>query len=363
MTDATTPEADRVRDFVASYQEREYRRLAGEMGLGNDPRAAFEKLTGARDASPGDFEHPALRRAMLVTFDLMQRELDALDMQRLPSPWLATLASGDVNARIIEEARTRTKVMFFEHGLFRYFFDIAKLTAWVAPPLSVAQLGDDEALARLRPSHMMPPQATAYFAGTLFAYAASGTPMATASPIPEPAHNQKLAIVLLNHMERFVMAHEIAHLVRGHLDEEPAPRQEFEADASSLMLVTLLSEQRHGSWAIGYWASELALVAMNFLYRAVGLVEFGAVRLAWASKTHPDPLARREALRGIWLEPRMPPAGVLAARGVCGMTEALFQRLWEFAAAALVLEHQRGTRAAASWKNIASYIQPSEAPT
>ena len=194
MTDATTPEADRVRDFVASYQEREYRRLAGEMGLGNDPRAAFEKLTGARDASPGDFEHPALRRAMLVTFDLMQRELDALDMQRLPSPWLATLATGDINARIIEEARSRTKVMFFEHGLFRYFFDIAKLTAWVAPPLSVAQLGDDEALARLRPSHMMPPQATAYFAGTLFAYAASGTPMATASPIPAPEHSEDLAI-------------------------------------------------------------------------------------------------------------------------------------------------------------------------
>lgn len=300
---------------------------------------------------------------MLATFDLMQRELDALDMERLPSPWLATLATGDVNVRIIEEARTRTKVMLFEHGLFRYFFDIARLTAWAAPPLSDAQLRDDEALARLQPRYTMPPQASSYFAATLFAYAASGTPMASASPIPEPAHNQTLAIVRLNHMERFVMAHEIAHLVRGHLDEAPAPRQEFEADASSLMLVTRLSEQRHGSWAIGYWASELALVAMNFLYRAVGLVEFGPVRLAWVSKTHPDPLARRESLRGIWHEPRMPPAGVLAARGVCGMTDALLQRLWEFGTAALALEHQRGARAAASWKNIATYIQPAEAAT
>ena len=363
MWDASTPEADRVRDFVASYQEREYRRLAGAMGLGNDPRAAFEKLTGTRDAGSGGFEHPALHRAMLVTFDLMQREMEALDMERLPSPWLATLATGDVNARIVAEARTRAKVMFFEHGLFRYFFDIAKLAAWAAPPLSDAQLSDDAALARLQPRHTMPPQASSYFVATLFAYAASGTPMASASPIPDPGHNQSLAIMLLNHMERFVMAHEIAHLVRGHLDEAPAPRQEFEADASSLMLVTLLAERHHRSWALGYWASELALVAMNFLYRAVGVVEFGPVRLGWASKTHPDPLARREALRGIWLEPRMPPAGVLAARGVCGMTEALFQRLWEFAVGVLALEHQRGARAAASWKNIATYIRPLETST
>ncbi len=361
MTDADTPEPNRVRDFVASYQEREYRRLAGEMGLGNDPRAAFEKLTGAIDAPPGDFEHPSLHRAMLVTFDLMQRELDSLGMARLPSPWLATLASGDVNARIVEEARTRSKVMFFEHGLFLYFRDIAKLAAWAAPPLSDAQLFDDETLARLEPRYMRPFQSTGYFAGTLLAYAASGTPLASGAPIPEPTHNLNLAIVLLNHMERFVMAHEIAHLVRGHLDEAPSPQQEFEADASSLMLITLLSERRHGSWAMGYWAAELALVAMNFLYRAVGLMEFGPVPLSWISKTHPDPMARREAMRGIWLEPRMPPAGVLAARGVCAMTEALFESLWEFASAAMTLEHQRGARAAASWKNIATYIHPTEA--
>lgn len=374
MMDAVTAWPRPVRDFVASYQEREYRRLAVEMGLGNDPRAAFEQLTTGRapfhfekghgmGEGPAPFEHPDLHRAMVTTFEVLQGELDALGFVKLPTPYLATLATGDVNARVIEEAKTRTKVMFFEHGIFRFLFDIAKLTAWAAPPLSETQLSDDEALARLHPKYTMPLQASQYFAATLFAYATSGSPMASATPIPEPQHNLNLSILLLNHMERFVMVHELAHLKRGHLEQAPTPAQEFEADANSLGVVTTLAQRYHGSWAIAYWASELVLVALNLLYRAVGLMAFGPCRLSWVSPTHPDPLARRDLLRGIWLEPHVPPAGVDAARGVCAMTEALFQSLWELSNWMLAIEYSKGARTAATWKNIVAYIKPTETGT
>jgi hypothetical protein len=255
-----------------------------------------------------------------------------------------------VNARITEEPRTRAPIIFFEHGLFRFLYDFAKLTAWATLPLSPKQLSDDSALANLARRYTMPFQASEFFAASLYAYVVSGSPISTSSPIPEPTDNLPVSIVLLNHMERFVIAHELAHIHEHHLEEPFAWQQEYEADALSLGLVSTLAHDNYGSWAIGYWACELVLIAFNFLYRAIGLLAFGPEKkLQWISKTHPDPLSRREHLRGIWLEPNVPEIGIAAARELCGMTEALFQRLWEISFPLLAISYQQGARPSPMW--------------
>jgi hypothetical protein len=363
-TDSWPPQ---VYEFVRSYQEREYNRLADRLGLAS-AKAAYERLSQRpmppdleqryRTAGlPTPYEDPYLYQAMKKTFDLMRREADAQGPPALPRPFLATLVSGDVNARIALEEKTKTTVLFFERGLFSFFYDMAKLTAWASPPLSVAQLADDSALSNIPRKYTMPPQASAYFAASLYAYAVSGSPIATSSPIPEPSHNMPLAIVLLNHMERFVMAHELAHIRNDHLNKPPMPAQEFEADALGVSLVTALARANHGSWGIGYWASELALIAFNFLYRTIGLLMFGPAKLTWTSQTHPDPLSRRENLRGIWLNRQVPANGVAAARELCGMTEALFQRLWELGLTVLVTGYQRGDRTSLVWRKALEMMQ------
>ena len=124
-------------------------------------------------------------------------------------------------------------------------------------------------------------------------------------------------------------------------------------------LVTSIADVKFGSWAVGYWGCELALVALNLLYRAIGVMSHGAEKMTWVSPTHPDPLSRRAHLRDVLLRsPRSPSAGVEAAREVCGMTEALFQKLWEFAVAVLLVQRERGTRLALRWSAAAECIAP-----
>ncbi|QHG19713.1 hypothetical protein [Nostoc sp. ATCC 53789] len=356
----------KIRKFVQQEQEQEYRRLALALGLGSDPVKAYEHISqrpmpvALQDrylslGLPTIYEDPYFYPAMTITFDLLQKELTERGKPFTPRPFLATLPSGDVNARIVEEPKTGTPIMFFNHGLFRLLYDFAKLTAWATPPLSIKQLSNDSALMNLARKYTIPFQASEFFAASLYAYVVSGSPIAISLPIPEPIHNLPISIALLNHMERFIVAHELAHIHEHHLDESPTWQQEYEADALSLGLISTLAHEDFGSWAIGYWACELALIAFNFLYRAIGLLAFGPEKLEWISKTHPDPLSRREHLRGIWLEQNVPEIGLAAARELCGMTEALFQRLWEISFPLLVISYQQGTRPSPMWNKEIQY--------
>jgi hypothetical protein len=353
-----------VLQYVRDLQEREYNQLADALGL-SSAKSAYEKVAGRRlpadveqqygsEALPTPYEDRSMYTIMKVTFEGLSRENDALDAPALPHPFLATLPAGEVEARIVEEPETKTPIVFFEQGLFYFFYDMAKLMAWAAPPLTEEQLTNDDALAGIPRRYTMPFRASENFAAALHSYAVRGTPLGAASPIPEPSHNLGLSVRLLNHMVRFVMAHELAHIRERHADNPQTPQLEFVADALGASLVTTLADLNHGSWAVGYWGCELALVALNALYRAIGLFTFGPERLTWVSRTHPDPLDRRENLRGIWLNKQSPKTGVAAAREMSGMMESTFQRLWEIGLVELLLGYHRGDRASARWRKTAA---------
>lgn len=346
-----------IRKYIQEEQEEKYYHLALALGLGSDPVEAYEYIS--RRPMPADlrkkylslglptiYEDPYFYPVLKKIFNLLQIQIGK---PFTPKPFLATLPSGDVNALIAKEPKTQSPIIFFDHGLFTFFYDFANLTAWAMPPLSTEQLSDDSALANLTRKHTMPPQASKFFVAALYNYAVDGPPIATSSPIDKPINNLHLAIELLNYMEQFVFAHELAHIHENHLESLPTRQQEYEADALSLGLVSTLAYNNFGSWAIGYMACELVLIAFHFLYRAIGLLEFGPRKLTWISKTHPDPLSRREYLRGIWLEPNLPERGVAAARELCGALEAIFQRLWEFSIPMLIDAYQRGVRPSARW--------------
>lgn len=353
---ASVPELAReVQQLIEGEQERGYRNLAIKLGLGADPRKAYERVSGNRppdSSSVLPFEDPSGSRIMALILGNAQRALAALGATPInPAPAFATLPSGVVNARVVIEPRTRVPVIFVERGLFHYFLDFCHLVGWFAPPFP-ARLLDEDLIGNPR-SYAMPFEATQYFWQALGSYSFEGSTTST-SRVPRPEHNAIICPVLLTLMERFVMVHEMAHVQLGHLNGPEKSDHEFAADVASLKLVTNMTRQDGVGWGIGYWACELALLAINLLYRSIGIAQFGDKKLGWIDATHPDPLSRREMLRQIWLDPNAPPAGVDAARELCGMSDAIYQQLWEIVAPMLLLSHQRGSRPSPVWQALIS---------
>jgi hypothetical protein len=352
---ATAPElAPEVQQLIRSEQERGYRNLAIKLGLGADPKKAYERLSGTplSETSHSPYEAPKPYRIMTIILGNVQKALAAAGQEPLsPTPALATLPSGDVNARVLIESKTLVPVIFFEQGLFPFFMQFCHLIGWVAPPFSLQLLSDDKAIMQMANHFTMPLQASTSFVDLFATYTFAGRPMVD-TQIPPPPHNMPLCMALLSLMERFVLVHELGHIKFGHLHDSIDQGQELDADAWSLAVVTYMTRNDAVGWGVGYWACELALIALNLLYRAIGIAEFGGKKLSWIDKSHPDPLARRESLRQYWVEPGVDPAGIGAARELCGMSDALILKLWEFAAAAQLLSHQQGARPSPLWRTL-----------
>jgi hypothetical protein len=381
-------------------QDGAYRRLGDSLGLGTDPRKAFEYLASPLPSeellsleefekffgknlplSPADragfnkfvsaylsryyshepptpFEEPNRYALMSMTFDEVWGYLARTGKPPDPQPYLATLPSGELNASVEVEDSTNARVMFFEQGLLTFLYDFALLAAWATPPLGFFQLMSDLALTWLGRSRVytMPPQASESFTGTLGGYAVMGTPLKNPAPIPRPTHNQFTVKVLVSVMKRFVMAHELAHLQLGHLDaaapsQKEAWDQEYEADAAGFALVSAMARDEGNSWAVALWGCDLVLTAYNFLDRVLGLLKFGPVKLTWTSQKHPDAMRRRARLRdqAASISPHATEVGLAAARELCGMSDGLFQTLWDMTHIELYFAYQRGDRPSPMW--------------
>jgi hypothetical protein len=411
-----------ARAFVQNKQEDEYRTLAAALGLGLDPKQAYEKLSRPplKDAAadlfiknalkagirlpdeerpqvkagldsvfqyyfslkpPTSYESQNRYSSMVLTFDGLDRVLAKQGRSLKPVPLLASLPSGDINARIMFAPGTRVPILFFEQALFSFFSDFARVAGWAFPPISPNDLYNDEAIRRLPTRYTMPPEASEYFVSILYAYVVDGSTTSISSSLPPAPHNLFMSMGLLQEMEWFIMGHELAHLILGHLegprensgeeDRTGAWRHEYAADLFSLDLMiemakerrfdgmTEVSKEEHRGWAFSFWACDLALTLFTCLYRAISLLEFGTPETEWISQTHPDPASRRACLRGevlqnrsSWRDSIRSRLGLGTAAGtLCSMTDALLSRLFEMSVLAFFEAHQQKIHPSPIWEN------------
>lgn len=350
-----------VVQYVRDRQEQEYFQLADALGL-DSANAAYDKATTRRTPPvpgplPTRWEDPYMYPILAKADDMLRREMEFVHLPAPPKAFLATLPSGEVEARTIKEPATKTPIVFFEQGLFPYFYDVARLMAWAAPILTEEQLTDDEALAKVPRRVQMPFNASRFLGATFYAYAVTKSPVASSAPMAPPIENEFLAIQLTSHMERFALTHELMHIRANDGDKPQTPQLEYDADLIAGELVSNLAYHNHGSWAVGYWGAELVIVALDLLCRAIGFFQYGFDKLKWVSETHPEPSARRERLLGVGYSPRAPKAGVDASLAVSGMTQALFNQLWAICLPGFAEAYRGGARTSPRWRKTAQRWQ------
>ena len=226
---------------------------------------------------------------MSLTFGMLSKSLDKQGLSPNPTPLLATLPSGDVNAQIHIEPKTKVPIIFFEQGLFQFVYDFVMVVGWTMPTLSQQQLVDNSTLMRLSPNVHIPLQSAQFFYDLIFAYVANGNASTNTSYLSRPSHNLFITMLLLEDIELFFMAHEIAHLTRGHLSSDPSWRQEYEADEDALSLVSRRAFDSRGNWALAAWACDVVLHLLHLVGLAAATLEHGENALSWISKTHPSP--------------------------------------------------------------------------
>jgi IrrE N-terminal-like domain len=404
------PWTPQTRDYVQNQQEDAYRDLAASLGLGNDPKAAFARLNRPRMPlsyaspeiyiadllsqgiplseediqrikidlpkfynryfsldPPTQYENANRYSSLAVTFDGLLQALNSQGKTINPRPLLATLPTGDVNAKIMVEPKTGVPIMFFEQALFRFFNDFAIVASWAFSPMSLVELYDDAAIRRMQSQHTMPLGTSGYLADALYSYVVQGSTKENQSRSQPAPHNRALYAELLQEMQRFVMAHEIGHFMLGHLDDESQSADrtpeaswkcEYEADEFGLDLMLALAKSKGASSAFHFWACDLVLTLYVILFRAISLLQFGTQKVTWVSPTHPDPTVRRTRLRERMLQSGYSLKEKLASRlgfgtaagQLCGMSDDILgRRLLSMVFPTFIGEHRRGVRPSPLW--------------
>ena len=296
---------------VGGWQEQAYGALAEELGLGWQPKRAFERLAvgplpetwtsperfrqqvgvpfdpAALAASTAEYRHAYLASAPPTPFEepnlfgvlceLKNVAATAFADTGLPTPdaLIATLPSGRVHALTRRTGGARPPVILVEQGLMHFFFRFCccmgaaihvEVSAAGVRPVDPGMLSQLRALDGLR--------------GALYAYAVDGN----VQRIPSLELSQGglvSAMLFLRPMELFVVAHEMMHVGFGHLRKgRDAPstearwEQELDCDSAGASL-TLRVLDAHPAGAV-LAACDLALIAFEFIERTLSLLRTGS---------------------------------------------------------------------------------------
>jgi hypothetical protein len=263
----------------------------------------------------------------------------------LSVPVIGTLPTGQVNAASIFIPGYRTKIIAFASGLFTFALLISKVIAAV---IGREQEIDLTASARDADIQFMDahPEVLVKFQDLLDAYMFRGS-IIEAAPYTLDGPPLNMAAHLLKGAELFLLAHEYAHLVLGHLAggktiEDPlspegmnatlwVPDPELELSADRVGFVTTLPILiRQGTpRVLCACGADMFLTFYDIIERAIVVLRTGEARFPSSATTHPLASTRRAALRE-QLRQTMAKDVEIAETSIflCERIQAIVEHLW-----------------------------------
>lgn len=217
-----------------------------------------------------------------------------------PKPLVANLPTGDIGATIMRVPRSDRAIMFYPSGLYIFLGDFAKIVAHFFRELDNNLIRSD---ADLRENTIFAPIYPGY-ARWLVQAVSSVTvedhPLRV-DRAPKARETGFLSMQLMNYSQMFIFAHEVAHQELGHLNSNnPQPDQyradEYAADRFALEAVCEITRQDKGSWALGFWGCQFALISFELINRALTIFDRRPPDAPWISTYYPSVADRRAAL-------------------------------------------------------------------
>ncbi|SOE07429.1 hypothetical protein [Streptomyces sp. Ag109_G2-15] len=294
---------------------------------------------------------------------------DGLDLAAL-RPLISHLRTGQLNAVSMRvPGRFGAHLVLVEDQMPLFASKLSKAVAWAVPHGP----GDAEGMVGLQWS--LPaaverietvPEVAERFTDIVVAYAVTGR-VGNAGHHLLPPGLFNFAGMLRDSLEYFVVGHEYAHIISGHLDSavrrrgvlpvEEAEvlayswRQEFDADLLGMVL-SLNAGVEHDNrdlW-VGFLGISLFFDALDVMDRAVALLQTGDEH-ARQLGSHPPSDLRKQCLRAFL--PRMADADrVRMALELADIQGQIIRELWARTRPALLDLHRRGVPTAQTWRTI-----------
>jgi hypothetical protein len=293
----------------------------------------------------------------------------------LPRPLIGHLQTGQINAVSMRvPGSSGGYLVLLEDEMPLFASKLSKAVAWAIPHDPADSAGNmsfrisvDDVTERIEAD----PDVAHRFADIVVTYAVDGSLQRAGHHVVPPGY-LNLAALLRDSLEYFVIGHEYAHILLGHLDAPVARRgvlpaadaealayswaQEIEADWMGMVLSINAGIEHEGlDIDFGFLGIGLFFDALDVMDRAVALLQTGDEN-ARQLGSHPPSDLRKQRLRDFL--PRLAgndPAiadGVRAALAMAEVQEEIIRLLWERTRPELLSLRRQGVPAARTWRTI-----------
>ncbi|MFF4568336.1 hypothetical protein [Streptomyces sp. NPDC001410] len=340
---------------------------------GNDPRVrALVEQEAARNLRNRDDVFDEMFAGMQDHIERTAKDRirgDGLDFAAM-RPLISHLRTGQLNAVSLRvPGHHGAHLVLVEDQMPLFASKLSKAVAWALPygPAATEGLIDIQwNLAAAVERIETVPEVVERFTDIVVAYAVSGR-IGDAGHHLLPPGPFNLAGMLRDGLEYFVIGHEYAHIVSGHLNSAVRRKgvlpveeaevlvhswgQEFDADLIGMVL-SLNAGIEHDNrdlW-VGFLGISLFFDALNVMDRAVALLQTGDERTRQLG-SHPPSDLRKQRLRAVL--PQMADADrVRMTLELADIQGQIIRELWARTRPALRELHRRGVPTARTWRTI-----------
>jgi hypothetical protein len=316
-------------------------------------RRFMESLVGIK--TPTIFENPVAYSIMAgLAVDIEKSAERIFGSKYKNRPTMGTLPLGAANASAIHVPFTDQFVIVFQENLFPFINLLAKVVAAAIPADGSVEPAEffyalDGIDAKIATNSVISER----FSELLISYLFEGRPHANGQYILVQPYRSYTEI-LIQAAELYVLGHEHAHIIKGHLPlnglaealSEPeiafSWAQEFEADEVAAMLAINAIGNRRYDITFGYLGADFFCSAMVILSEAVSL--FTSKRVG----KHPPWLERREHLRES-LTNGMGPENAKLSITVAKSIQHILTSLWSTARQTLIQSQLAGAELSPIW--------------
>jgi hypothetical protein len=291
-------------------------------------------------------------------------------------PLVAHLTTGQLNAvsMRVPGRRHRTYLVLVENEMPAFARQISNVVAWAMPRDDSTGRASFK-IDRHNPTKQIDavPDIASWFANIVLTYATTGRTSLREHPLP--AGHRELAQLLHQSLLYFVLGHEYAHIMVGHLDATPvrkgvlpAPdaevlayswQQESQADLfGTILSINARAGQRTLDFGMAFLGISLFFDALEVMDRAVAVLQTGDEH-ARQLGSHPLPGLRKEGLRKDLsmmadADPKRMGDPVRRALALDEAQSEVIRQLWERTKPLLLDMHRHGLPVAPTWRTVAT---------
>lgn len=241
-----------------------------------------------------------------MMMDFTAQRLASLGRLKGPKPLAANIPRGDIRAVIQKMPATGRAIMFYPSGQYIFMGDIAKVISFFFRPMTAENIRTDRALADTATLGPIYPGFAKWLSQALCAVTVEEHPIRV-NRIQVSREQGFLSMHLFNFSQMFVFAHEIAHQELGHLESddlgpERVMADEYAADRFAVEAVCEVSKYDYGSWALGFWGCQLALLSFEMLHNTLKIFDRRPSDAPWLSMYYPTIGDRRRAIQRVAMD-------------------------------------------------------------